>query len=53
MDGNQKTKARLLGAAEKSDPAGESTKTEYANYEHGGSVSEHLEGTNLTKGSGP
>lgn len=33
-EGNQKTKARLLGAAEKSDPAGESTKIEYANYEH-------------------
>lgn len=53
MDGNEKTKARLLGAAEKSDPAGESKTSEHANYEHGGSVSEHLEGTNLEKGSGP
>lgn len=34
VEGNQKTKARLLGAAEKSDPAGESTEIEYANYEH-------------------
>lgn len=44
VNGNQKTKARLLKAAEKSDPAGQSTKIEYANYEHGVCVSEHLKG---------
>lgn len=44
VDGNQKTEARLLGAAEKSDPAGKCTKIEPADCEHG--VREYLKGTN-------
>lgn len=50
--GIRKQKAKLLGAAEKSDPTGESTKNEYANYEYGVLVSEYLKGTNPKERSG-
>lgn len=49
-DGNQKTKARLLGAGVQSDPAGE--EIEYANYEQGVCVSEYVKGTTPEERSG-